>query len=159
MATAPPYPTRPLGYHVNRTGRRIQQRLVELMAARGYDYPVEFWPTLNRLCLAGGTLSQNELADYLVRDKGTVARLVARMEADGLLLREVDPGDARRKRVRVTPFGNATAAALRADVIAMAEWAARDIPAVDFERCLDVLDRVFDNLRYPAPSTLETAPT
>ena len=159
MATAPPYPTRPLGYHVNRTGRRIQQRLVELMAARGYDYPVEFWPTLNRLCLAGGTLSQNQLADYLVRDKGTVARLVARMEDDGLLLREADPGDARRKRVRVTHFGKTTAAGLRADVIAMAEEAARGIPAAELERCLDVLDRVFDNLRHPAPSTLETSPT
>ena len=158
LANASPYPSRPLGYHVNRTGRLIQQRLVELMAARGYDYPVEFWPALNHLCLAGGTMSQNDLADYLVRDKGTVARLVARMEVDGLLRREADPADARRKRLRVTPFGKTTAAALRTDVVAMIAASTRDVDAAALETCLDVLDRVFDNLLALAPHPPEPHP-
>ena len=150
MAQAPlPYPARPLGYHVNRTGRLIQQRLTEVVAAAGYDYPVEFWPALHFLSQAGGTLSQNHLADYLFRDKATVARLVARMEADGLVRRVADPGDARLKRVLLTPSGKTLTATLRRRVGAMVHASTREIPAADLETCLDVLDAVFDNLSDP----------
>ena len=150
MAQAPSYPARPLGYHVNRTGRLIQQRLTEVVAAEGYDYPVEFWPALHFLYNSGGTLSQNHLADYLFRDKATVARLVARMEADDFVRRASDPGDARLKRVSLTPSGKTVATQLRQRVLAMVRASTRDVSAAELETCLDVLDRVFDNLSADA---------
>lgn len=149
LAQALPYPARPIGYHVNRTGRRLQHRLMELVAAQGYDYPVEFWPALHHLYRAGGALSQNRLADYLFRDKATVARLVARMERDGFVRREPDPADRRLKRVLLTPFGKTVTAQLRSHVHAMVSRSTRDIPAADLETCLDVLDQVFENLSPP----------
>lgn len=127
----------------------MHHRLVEIVAARGYDYPVEFWPALHHLDRAGGTLSQNRLADYLVRDKATVARLVARMERDGFVRRAPDPVDRRLKRVLLTPSGKTVTAELRADVHAMVSRSTRDIPAADLETCLDVLDQVFENLSPP----------
>ena len=150
MAQAPPYPDRPIGYHVNRVGRRIQHQLVALVEAHGLDYPVEFWPALNRLCTAGGALSQNELADYLVRDKATIARLLARMERDGYVRRGPDPEDGRLKRVRVTPGGRRVAEAIRCDVHGMIGTSTRGIPEASLATCLDVLDAIFDNL---APRT------
>lgn len=52
-----------------------------------------------------GGLAQQELAERLQLDKSTVSRLVAGLEARGLLVRERDPGNRRIVRLSLTPAG------------------------------------------------------
>ena len=55
---------------------------------------------------AGDGLAQQELASRLRLDKSTVSRLVAGLEARGLLLRERDPDNRRIVRLSITPAGH-----------------------------------------------------
>lgn len=54
---------------------------------------------------AGGGLSQQELAERLRLEKSTVSRLVAGLEARGLLVRGRDPANRRFVRLSLTPPG------------------------------------------------------
>ena len=54
-----------------------------------------------------GELSQRELCDEVDLDRSTIADLVARMERRGLIVRHLDPADARRKTAGLTDRGRA----------------------------------------------------
>ncbi len=49
--------------------------------------------------------SQRELGDVLEIDRSTIADLVARLERHGLVARDQDEADRRRKVLRLTPAG------------------------------------------------------
>jgi DNA-binding MarR family transcriptional regulator len=51
------------------------------------------------------TLSQQDLAERLRLEKSTVSRMVADLEAKGLLIRERDPDNRRLYRLRITTKG------------------------------------------------------
>jgi len=66
-------------------------------------------------------LSQNELSQRLLCTKGNTARIVKRMEQEGLLCRDVDAQDARTRNLRVTARGAALLAEVRAAYSALNE--------------------------------------
>lgn len=74
--------------------------------ARGHPVPMTQVFALHELD-TGAALSQRDLADRLGLEKSTVSRLVAEMEAAGLLKRERDPDNRRYYRLRLTGRGRA----------------------------------------------------
>lgn len=63
--------------------------------------------------------SQRELGDVLEIDRSTIADLVARLERHGLIAREQDEADRRRKVLRLTPTGRHELKRLRPHVDAV----------------------------------------
>ena len=63
-----------------------------------------------RLLARQGSLRQEDIAQWIVLDKGAVARSVARMEKQGLVERTVSDRCRREKWVALTPAGADTAA-------------------------------------------------
>lgn len=123
----------------------MRERLVEALIHLGYDYPVEFWPTL-KYVKAHHMASQHEIATYLVRDKATVARLLSRMEEERLIKRTVDPTNRRRKLVELTGHGTSCFANIASCAKKIATHAEAGIAAEDLKTCQQVLARVFANL-------------
>lgn len=70
------------------------------------------------LATAGGTLAVADLRGRLDLDRGWVSRLLAKLEGDGLLVRAVDPADARRQVATLTPAGERAFAHLDARTVA-----------------------------------------
>ncbi len=60
---------------------------------------------LHRLTEAGGSLPLGQLAERLACVKSNVTQLVDRLEADGLVSRELDPGDRRSRLAVITDRG------------------------------------------------------
>ena len=145
-------PAASLGERLHRAGRLMRYRLADELAAAGFDYPIDFWPTLKLLARREG-VSQEEVAEFLVRDKATAARLLGRMDDAGLVTRRRDPADGRRKRVALTAHGRATHRRLAACAQRVQRAALRDIDPTQLEACTRVLEGVFDNL-----SPAEAAP-
>src|SRR3954451_16596729 len=54
---------------------------------------------------ATGAISQTELADGINVDAATLIETLDELEADGLIRREIDPDDRRRRRITLTPAG------------------------------------------------------
>jgi DNA-binding MarR family transcriptional regulator len=68
-------------------------------------------PLLVRLG-AQGELGVVELADQVGRDHSTVSRQVAKLERQGLVVRQARDGDQRVRAARITPAGEAVVAAI-----------------------------------------------
>ena len=81
----------------------VESFVEEKLSAVGLSLPK--LAALNRLVEAGDSLPLGQLAERLACVKSNVTQLVDRLEADGLVSREPDPGDRRSRLAMITPAG------------------------------------------------------
>ena len=112
--------------------------------------------------VGSASVSVRELRDRTGLDSGYVSRLLRRLEREGLIRTEVDPGDARRRLVSLTTEGRLA----RQDLDDRSERLARDLvaPLSDGQRsrlaeALDAADRLLRAATVViAPDDPESAP-
>lgn len=80
--------------------RRMQAQLVH----SGCDVTVEQWMILLLLWIQDG-VSQQYIAGYIGKDKGTISPQIDGLERRGRIKRRADKKDRRQKRVYLTPQG------------------------------------------------------
>ncbi len=97
--------------------------------------------------IASGPLSQSELVERLSVTPATGVRLVDRMERDGWVTRQPDPGDGRVKLV--VPTKRATEVWEKISQVgrAVMDQAYQGIPPAEIETVKRVLERVRKNLK------------
>jgi DNA-binding MarR family transcriptional regulator len=83
----------------------VESFLESRLAAVGLSIPK--LAALRRLTEAGGALPLGQLAERLACVKSNVTQLVDRLESDGLVARELDPGDRRSRLAVITDAGRA----------------------------------------------------
>lgn len=99
-----------------------------------------------------GSLTLGELADHERVAPPSITKVVAKLEADGLLTREADPTDGRVSRVRPSKAGAALIAETRQRKTA---WLTTRIRELDPEAqarladALDILDRLYAEEQRP----------
>ena len=91
-----------LGFLVAQTHRAMRRWITARLAPLGITY--EQFKVLNALC-AKENVTQAEMAGRVQMDKTSLARMLARMQAAGLISRHRDPTDSRLKRIRLTDKG------------------------------------------------------
>ncbi|MFA6115719.1 MAG: MarR family transcriptional regulator [Sphingomonas sp.] len=94
----------------------------------------------------GARRSQTELAQWAKVEQPTMAQLLARMERDGIIRREPDPGDRRSSLVSLTEDAIARLPAGRAILEQGNREATRGLSAVEVDTLLDLLRRVLANV-------------
>jgi DNA-binding MarR family transcriptional regulator len=82
-----------------------------ILREAGVSLDRALFPLLVRLGVLG-ELGVVELADQVGRDHSTVSRLVAKLESQGLVVRQARDGDQRVRAARITPAGEAVVAAI-----------------------------------------------
>ncbi|MEV4254350.1 MarR family transcriptional regulator [Spirillospora sp. NPDC049652] len=90
------------GFQLSKCGWWMEQRLEESLEALGLR--VRHFLVLSMLSTSG-TLSQQEMAGYLLLDPTLMVGLVDDLEQRGLCERARDPKDRRRHSVRITDEG------------------------------------------------------
>lgn len=109
------------------------------------------YTVLRNLHEAGRTgLTQSELTLRMTSDPNTIASLVERMEAAGLILRHTDPRDRRARRLRLAPAGRRRFTAGLGVALALQEEILAPLPESERERFLEVLETVADSCRLAA---------
>lgn len=128
--------------HIGSLIRRAQQRhaalWVESVSARVSSVQ---YAALETLAGAPGA-SQRELGEELGLDRSTIADLVRRMEASGLLVRRRDDADRRRNTLELTARGAAEYEALRPAVDAIQVRLVEGLGADEAARLRGLLLRV-----------------
>jgi DNA-binding MarR family transcriptional regulator len=81
----------------------LESRLESRLSAAGLS--MAKLAALRQLTLAGNSLPLGQLAERLACVKSNVTQLVDRLEADGLVSREFDPGDRRSRLAVLTDAG------------------------------------------------------
>ncbi len=113
----------------------------------GLGLPPGAFPLIFRL-LRRDNVSQDELADDFLVDKGTTARTLARLEEAGLITRSVDEEDRRVKRVRVTDRAREMAPDIRAAARAWNDKLLDGFSPEEREMALSFLQRMTENARH-----------
>jgi DNA-binding MarR family transcriptional regulator len=125
---------------ITRTARRLRQ-----------EAGVDLSPTLTAALATisrHGPLTPSELAARERVQRPTATRLLARLEAPGLVVRTADPEDRRSALVSVTPAGEALLAELRTRKDAYLARRLRALSAEDratLRRASDILERLLED--------------
>jgi MarR family transcriptional regulator for hemolysin len=109
------------------------------------------WGLLLRLARNPG-LSQKEVADLLEVEPISVARLVDRMAANGLLERRADEQDRRVWRLHLLPAATAKLEEIDSQRKILANFIAKDISPQTRDTMVDGLQRMKANLLQEAPA-------
>lgn len=107
------------------------------------------------LAHAGGTLAVADLRTRLDLDRGWVSRLLAKLEADGLLDRRPDPADGRRQLATLTPAGERAFAHLDQRTVAAVRELLAPLPEGERRRLVAAMGTIADVLGLapdPAPA-------
>jgi MarR family transcriptional regulator, transcriptional regulator for hemolysin len=94
----------------------------------------------------GARLSQTELARWAKVEQPTMAQLIARMERDGLVEREPDPGDRRSSLISLTAAARSRLAAGRDVLVEGNRDAMRGLSDAEVATLFDLLARVLANI-------------
>ena len=105
-------------------------------------------------------LTQRELAERMASDPNTIASLLERMEATGLLERKAHERDRRAHRIRLKPPGRRKYLQLRAIAVDLQSEVLSSLPEGKREEFLEHLAAVADGCRAAAekPLTQERPP-
>lgn len=91
-----------------------------------------------------------DICEGCVLDKSTMTSLLARMERQGLIVKEEDPCDKRAARIRLTDRGRDMADRVKEIFRATDAWTLRDMPEADRRRLTRLLQTVISNLEEEA---------
>ena len=94
--------------------------------------------------MQAGGVRQAEVCARMASDPNTIAALVERMQADGLIKRKTDPTDRRARLISLTPKGKRTYAKARPVAVQLQEEVLEVIPANERERLLEHLEILAD---------------
>lgn len=132
-----------LGARLRRLSEKIDYDGARIYAAEGVAFEQRWYGVINQLTL-GGPMSVGELAAALRITHVSVSQTSRSLEKAGLVASAPDPADARRRRLRLTPEGEA----LTARMSPLWEAFSRAAAALNVEAggAVEVLDRLDDAL-------------
>lgn len=132
-----------LGFQCALTVKFFTRALAKRLKGSGIS-PAQFIALAHLVAL--GPVSQAELADHLSISPPSAVRLVDRMERDGWVSRQADPGDRRVKLVIPTTHAAEVWEKISAHSRAIVERAYRGIDEREIGRTRRTLERLRENL-------------
>lgn len=139
-------PHESLGFMTVTANRLMSAFLRRKMKEAGIDFTSEQWGILIQLWQMDGA-TQEELAAVACVDKSSMSRVLSLMEDKGLIVRRVDPDNARRKIIRASDGSRALQGRSLAVVHEVLDLTLEGVAPEDLATTLRVLATVKDNLR------------
>lgn len=135
-----------VGFMTYTTSRLLSATLHRYMEEMGLELTSEQWGMLVQL-FNRGNIHQEEITRASGVDKSTTSRTLGLMERRGLIVRNTDPADTRRKILSLTPKAQAIKEdSLQAVQNALAQ-ALKGVDPKERRICLQVLGQVKKNLQ------------
>jgi DNA-binding MarR family transcriptional regulator len=135
-------------YQLNRVANRYNTLIESRLRDIGTDVPS--WRVLMILGEVE-PLSIGRIADRAVINLSTMMRIIQRMRRDGLVLSFANANDRRVTDVSLTPAGRDKLAQARDITAPVYKQLIADFSGSDFDKLIDLLTRLNDNLTRIAP--------
>jgi DNA-binding MarR family transcriptional regulator len=133
-----------LGPWIGKTSKIVDYYLHEAFLHHGLDVSKEQMIVLKKLHHEDG-LNQNELAHLTWRDKSSLARLLAKMERKGYIIRRQHDLDKRANLVFLTDCGREIFRNTRPIIQKVIDIMEKDLSKADIERMIEILKRIQEN--------------
>ena len=134
-----------VGRWIGSTAKMVDNYLHEAFQSQGLDLSKEQMVVLKKLHENDG-LIQNELAYLTIRDKSSLARLLAKMERKDYITREQDDFDKRVNRVFLTETGRITFKLTRPIIVGLKEIMQKNIEEEEIYQLINTLERIQRNI-------------
>lgn len=139
-----------IGFLVGDLARLFRQRFEEAIAAEGLEITAGEARTLFHASASPG-IRQSALAELMRVEPMTLVNFLDKLEARGLVARELDPQDRRAKLVQVTTSAGPVLDRVRPLADAVRAQACRGIDAAEVERTRAALLAMRRNLSKAGP--------
>lgn len=134
-----------VGRWIGSTTKMVDNYLHDAFQNEEIDLSKEQMIVLKKLHENDG-LIQNELAFLTLRDKSSLARLLAKMERKDYILREQDHYDKRVNRVFLTEAGRSAFKRTRPIIVGLKEIMEKNISEQEIYQLINTLQRIQQNI-------------
>ncbi|MGB5361386.1 MAG: MarR family transcriptional regulator [Eudoraea sp.] len=134
-----------IGRWIGSTAKMVDNYLHEAFQSEGLDLSKEQMVVLKKLHENDG-LIQNELAYLTLRDKSSLARLLAKMERKDYIVRKQDEWDKRVNRVFLTETGRTTFRRTRPIIVRLKEIMEKNIAEEELYQLIKNLKGIQHNI-------------
>ena len=134
-----------LGVFLNFVHNRFKKYMTAFFQEGGYNITPEQFLLLDALWDMG-VMSQQKIADTMLKDKNSVVKLVDTLEKKGLVRRIADNRDRRQNLIEVTPEAIAIKVGVTALAINAVDLITKDIPKDDLHIFINVLSEMAENM-------------
>jgi Transcriptional regulators len=138
-----------VGVFLNLIHNRFKQYLTTIFQSKGYNITPEQFLVMDSLW-DNGVMSQQQIADNILKDKNSVVKLIDGLEKKGLLKRVADKNDRRQNLIELTPY----AIEIKNEVTEIAMDAVnliiKDIPTDEMYTFIKVLTSMGENMNKDA---------
>ena len=134
-----------VGVYVNILNCRLKKYLAEVFKKKGVNLTAEQYLVMDTLWNEG-TLTQQEIAFIIQKDKNSVTQFIDNLEKKGLVTRSVAKEDRRVNNIVVTKEGMALKDSTKQLAIDTMEKALEGIPVADLQTFVNVLKKVCSNI-------------
>lgn len=94
-----------IGVFLNLVHNRFKQHFSTLFLEKGYNITPEQFLVMDTLWNNGAKMSQQQIADTIIKDKNSVVKLIDGLEKKELVRRVANVDDRRQNLIEVTPLG------------------------------------------------------
>ena len=133
------------GVYVNILNCRLKKYLAEVFKKNGVNLTAEQYLVMDTLWNEG-TLTQQEIAFIIQKDKNSVTQFIDNLEKKGLVTRSVSQEDRRVNNIAVTEEGKALKDSTKQLAINAMNEAMEGIPEEDVQTCVEVMKKVCANI-------------
>ena len=133
------------GFIIERTQKRMKQHFQRLLKEAKAGITVDQWVILQELDKKDG-LSQFELAQRTYKDAPTMTRIIDKLCAKGLIVREADPEDRRKFSINLTTEGFKTIKLVLPVVQDFRKAGWKGLQLEDLNHLVNTLNVIFENL-------------
>ena len=133
------------GVYVNILNCKLKKHLAEVFKKNGVNLTAEQYLVMDTLWNEG-TLTQQEIAFIIQKDKNSVTQFIDNLEKKGLVTRSVSQEDRRVNNIVVTEKGMALKDSTKQLAIDAMNEAMAGIPEEDVQTCVEVMKKVCANI-------------
>ena len=133
-----------IGHHIGLTYKKLTEDFVKYMSPNGIQITPQQFTTLARLNIEDG-ITQKELADYLMKDYGSITRSLDGLEKRDWVKRQDSSEDRRTKLVFITEQGRKIFNIVLPLQVERNKQLLNGISKKDFELLVNILAKVREN--------------
>lgn len=134
-----------VGVYLNFVHNRYKQFITDIFRKNNINLTPEQFLVIDMLWKQD-SVSQQFLADTLMKDKNSITKLIDAMEKKDILIRIPDKCDRRQKMICLTPYGRSLENDVTSVAIDAANLTIKDIPEKDLETFIRVLNLISCNM-------------
>ncbi|PKP00470.1 MAG: MarR family transcriptional regulator [Bacteroidetes bacterium HGW-Bacteroidetes-8] len=134
-----------VGVYLNLVHYQFKQYLNKIFHNRGFNLTPEQYLVIDTLW-DEGVLSQQQIADIIIKDKNSVTKLIDALEKKGLVQRRTDEQDRRLNKIHLTEEALNIKDIITEIAIESTNTIFKNIPREDLEKFVSVLNKMSQNI-------------